>query len=132
MTKPPKLKLRTQVDAMTPAPWRPGSVETFHVFCADGATLGPDRVLLRMNVHFTHAADATGIAALRNAAPVLVELWEACVRARDAVCENQSLETDDYTRAADRDECAGENHVETCPVELANQDIAAVLNKGLP
>lgn len=62
--------------AMTPGPWRHGSVERHHVFCSEGdrSLLCPEagRVLLRMNEHFPHDSDAAGIVALRNAAPALI------------------------------------------------------------
>ena len=62
--------------AMTPGPWRHGSVERHHVFCSEGdrSLLCPEagRVLLRMNEHFPHDSNAAGIVALRNAAPALI------------------------------------------------------------
>jgi len=71
--------LSSLLDAATPAPWREGSVERYHVFaqCRDPACLGTERVLLRMNTHFPHADDAALIAASRNALPALLRIARA-------------------------------------------------------
>ncbi len=71
-------ELRALVAAMSARPWRQGRVEKHHVFvpCAD--CLGPERVLLRMNEHFSHEADSAAIAALANHADALVDLEAAC------------------------------------------------------
>ena len=78
-TAPPALDLdavERAERAMTPGPWRHGSVERHHVFCSEGdrSLLCPEagRVLLRMNEHFPHDSNAAGIVALRNAAPALI------------------------------------------------------------
>ncbi len=73
-------ELRAVFAAMSARPWRQGRVEKHHVFvlCADG--FGPERVLLRMNEHFPHEADAAAIAALANHADPLVDLVVAVER----------------------------------------------------
>lgn len=65
----------------TPAPWREGTVERFHVFAPNThpEAMGPERVLLRMNEHFPHVDDARLIAALRNAAPEMLAIARAVV-----------------------------------------------------
>lgn len=63
---------RLEADA-TPGPWRAGYVEREHVFCAVGASMAHERVLLRLNTHFPrNNTDSELIAALRNAAPQLI------------------------------------------------------------
>lgn len=62
-------------EAATPARWRAGAVEKHHVFARHDeglAGLGGERVLLRMNEHFPHEADAAFIAAAREAVPALI------------------------------------------------------------
>jgi hypothetical protein len=80
--------------------WRAGSVERFHVFTTTGATMGPDRVLLRMNEHFAHTKTADFIAA---ASPGVVRRLVAEVRRvkaeRDAVIARIER-IDDMARAA--------------------------------
>lgn len=70
---------------MTAGPWRAGAVETYHVFCADGAELGPERVLLKMNTYFPYDADAAGIARLRNNAGPLADQLEAAMGEVDRI-----------------------------------------------
>ncbi len=71
-------ELRELVAAMSARPWRQGRVEKHHVFVPCETCLGPERVLLRMNEHFPHEADAAAIAALANHADALVDLVAAC------------------------------------------------------
>ncbi len=71
-------ELRALVAAMSARPWRQGRVEKHHVFVPCAECLGPERVLLRMNEHFPHEADAAAIAALANHADAFVDLVAAC------------------------------------------------------
>lgn len=114
-------RLRAAVSAMTDAPWR-----------WDGLNLqSPSGLytILRIN-GFEAAGDTHGIVALRNAAPALLDLWEACEREVDAVCQGWVSRGGKVKDGL----CVGENHIEICPVELARQDRLAVLNKlrGMP
>jgi hypothetical protein len=63
-------RARAALEGVTPGEWRQGNVERYHVFveCRDAESLGHERVLLRMNTHFEHEADARFVAA----APTLV------------------------------------------------------------
>jgi hypothetical protein len=57
-------KLEALARAATPGPWREGQVEVWNVFVPGHGSLGPERVLLRMNQHFEKFRDdATFIAA---------------------------------------------------------------------
>ncbi len=76
--------LRGLLATATPGEWRAGNIETWHVF-APHAGIGNERVLLRMNEHFVHAADAALIAAARNALPGLLDFVDV-VRAHIAAC----------------------------------------------
>lgn len=75
--------LRRLLEAATPGPWRQGRMEPWHIFTPHGASIGPDRVVLRMNMTNTRdwswSADAALIAALVNAAPRLIEMAERAV-----------------------------------------------------
>jgi len=68
--------------AMTPGPWRAGTVDTSRLFFPDPNGLaGPcgESVLLCMNEHFPRfRADIAGIATQRNHAGPLAELVRAC------------------------------------------------------
>lgn len=95
---PPVLDLDALAEAeraMTPGPWRHGSVERHHVFCGEGdrSLLCPEagRVLLRMNEHFPHGGDAAGIVALRNAATALIAEVRALRRHYDAAGPDHNL-----------------------------------------
>lgn len=93
-------KLRALEDAATPAPWREGAVERENVFCAHGATIGPERVLARMNREFPgFKRDAALIAAMRNALPALLDLVEAADEVRDG-STTQTRRNYDTKRAA--------------------------------
>lgn len=71
-------ELRRLLEAATPGPWRQGNMEPWHIFTPHGASIGPDRVLLRMNMANTRDwawnADAALIAAAINALPALIEM----------------------------------------------------------
>ncbi len=58
-------QLRDLASKATPGEWRQGNVEKHHIFVEsqDAHWLGHERVLLRMNKHFPHEADAAFIAA---------------------------------------------------------------------
>lgn len=69
--------LAARLAAMTPGPWRVGSVERWHIIVPYPESIaGPcgERVLLRANEHFPYGADLAGIADLRNAADELIRL----------------------------------------------------------
>jgi hypothetical protein len=69
MTQPlPTLEVIKELErlakAATPGPWRAGTHERENIFCASGATIGPERVMLRMNQGFpNYTHDAAFIAA---------------------------------------------------------------------
>ena len=64
-------RLRALADAATPGPWRAGTHERENVFCAYGATMGPERVLLRMNREFPGFKRDAAFIAAANPAVVL-------------------------------------------------------------
>lgn len=101
--------LRALLAGATPGPWRHGSVERYHVFvpCAD--CMGPERVILRMNEHFPHEADAALIVAAVNALPALL----AAAEERDAAAEER-----DALKAR---VAAADEHARTC-VELCSDE----------
>lgn len=76
------------------------------------------------------ADNASGIAALRNAAPVLLEIAAAARAFRDARCETQTHAWDE----AERDDslCFGMNHSESCPVDIAIERLRAAAGKVMP
>lgn len=53
----------------------------------------------------------------------LLELWELSEAWRSAKCDRQ------WEGAPISARCVGENHIETCPVEIARQDVTACLNR---
>lgn len=74
--------LAARLAAMTPGPWRVGSVERWHIIVPYPESIaGPcgERVLLRANEHFPYGADLAGIADLRNAADELIRLARLAV-----------------------------------------------------
>lgn len=57
--------IESKAKAATLGPYRAGSVERYHVFTPHDATMGPERVLLRVNEHFgNHERDAEYLASL--------------------------------------------------------------------
>lgn len=70
---------RERAEAATAGPWRAGSVERDAVFIPWPQGMGPERVLLRMNEHYPHDADAAFIAHARTDVPRLL----ATVATRD-------------------------------------------------
>ncbi len=81
MTAAEVLEKLAQLDRdATPGPWRAGTVETEAVFVHNPSpgAMGPERVLLRTNVHFMRfGEDARVSAAIRNALPALLEALRA-------------------------------------------------------
>ncbi len=73
-----------------------------------------------------------------EAAPVLLSLWEAVQVWREAKCERTEPPTvDELNRYHEGDNedlsyCSGDNHIETCAVKLALDDVIALSNKALP
>jgi hypothetical protein len=130
--------LRAIVGRMTDAPW----TENKPARDADGWPLGAivaatargQAAYAKAERGTFPAADLTGIVALRNVADPLLELWQVCERETEAVCIGQSSATDDIQTGADRGECVGENHIETCPCELLQRKRLAVLTRlrGMP
>lgn len=75
------------------------------------------------------ADNAAGIAALRNAAPVLLEIAAAALAWQDVTCDLQSCETDDHTVAVAHGECAGDTHHESCAVARHSARLIEALAK---
>lgn len=74
----------------------------------------------------------TDEAKLIDAVPVLLEIAAAALAWAGSECETQSCDTDDYTEAAKRNECAGDTHDERCPVDVATRRLASALSKVRP
>ena len=53
---------------------------------------------------------------------VLLDCAEALETWRDAVCSTQDSDSDENVRG---NTCYGDNHIETCPVEIARQGLIA-------
>jgi len=82
-------ELQAKAERATPGPWRNGSVEKYNVFveCRDPESLGMERVLFKMNTHFSYEADATFIAAANPATVLrLLAIVKAVDRWRDQWC----------------------------------------------
>jgi len=75
--------LREMLARATARPWRVGYVEKHHVFVRCQDCFGPERVLLRMNEHFPHDADAELIVAAVNRLAGLLDENERLTRERD-------------------------------------------------
>lgn len=87
-------------EAATPGPWRAGAVDTWHVFAPSthADAMGPERVLLRMNMHFPFVADAAHIA---HAHPGRVRAWLGCVaRLRERVQRGHEEDCRSYVGGA--------------------------------
>lgn len=79
-------KLREIAMAATHGEWRQGNVEKYNVFveCREPECLGTERVLLKMNTHFDHVADARHIAAFCPATAIaLLDEVERLRKERD-------------------------------------------------
>jgi hypothetical protein len=92
--------IRARANAATPAPWRAGSRETWHVFGAigDPSLMAPvlGRVVCRINQHFPHEADAAFIAAARTDVPALVARVEALERAIRIAIGDSAMQADTH------------------------------------
>lgn len=72
MTNDELSAIEARAHAATPGPWRHGTLEKYHVFCTGTGWAVPDeRVLLRMNHHFSPDMDARFIAHARTDVPAL-------------------------------------------------------------
>lgn len=77
--------------------------------------------------------NAAGIVALRNAAPALIALAEACEAEEQAVCRNQPLVSTvagghrAHMISDVEGRCIGGMHIDTCPVALARAARIAAL-----
>lgn len=87
--------LEAKARAATPGPWREGSVDRDCVFCpaTHPERMSHERVLLRMNGHFPHEADAAFIAAANPA--TALALIEA-VRAAEALLDSPGAKYGDH------------------------------------
>ncbi len=117
--------------AMTEGPWteaKPGtSAEGWPTGIAVAAVARGQLAYAEAKRGAFPAADLAGIVALRNHARAWIDLQAAVARWRDATCETESAETDDYVIAGVQGECTGDTHEDSCPVAVARRSVLAAL-----
>lgn len=109
MTNDELSAIEARAHAATPGPWRHGTLEKYHVFCTGTGWAVPDeRVLLRMNHHFSPDMDARFIAHARTDVPALCaelrttreRLATAEALLRKWLYSDPVLDTEEYFAAA--------------------------------
>lgn len=113
---------------MTAAPWDPGEDPR-----DDGEVCDPNLKCVA-KVRGNMEANTVGIAALRNAAPALLETVAAALAEVEAECTTQAPHWD-YVEGGDEDSmwsCFKDIHSPKCPVSVARAKFDAALAKVRP
>jgi hypothetical protein len=121
--RPSIAELQRIEGAMTVAPWDSGEDPR-----DDGEVCDPNLkcvAKVRGNVE----ANTVGIAALRNAAPVLLEIAAAALAEAAAECTRQEPHWDYVEGGSEDVSCFKDIHCKVCPVAIARELLAAALAK---
>jgi len=109
--RPSIAELKASMDAADPAPWY-SSTSRYQSDCVftggpDAAVNGDARVVVQANPNFPYRGNLDGIVAMRNAAPVLLEIAAAALALKQAGIEgdevirlmNAATTADEYSAA---------------------------------
>ncbi len=114
--KPADLKL---VERAMSSDWKTVPIDYFGTHTGASYLIGPEKYRLGYR-----DCDAVGIVAIRNLAPHLIKLWEACETEIQATCP-----TEPVTAESEEEECDSTFHVRSCPKGKARDERFKVLSR---